>query len=40
MTSVKNGGFYGWPDSYYGKHLDPRVHPPRPELVEKAIVPD
>ena len=40
MTSVKDGGFYGWPYSYYGQHLDPRVHPQRPDLVEKAIVPD
>jgi glucose/arabinose dehydrogenase len=40
MTSVKDGGFYGWPYSYYGQHLDPRVQPQRPDLVEKAIVPD
>jgi glucose/arabinose dehydrogenase len=40
MTSVKNGGFYGWPYSYYGQHLDPRVQPQRPDLVEKAIAPD
>src|SRR5260221_8485568 len=40
MTSVKDGGFYGWPYSYWGQHLDPRVQPQRPELVEKAIVPD
>src|SRR5277367_4560550 len=40
MTSVKDGGFYGWPYSYYGQHLDPRVEPQRPDLVEKAIVPD
>jgi len=40
LTSVKDGGFYGWPYSYYGQHLDPRVHPQRPDLVEKAIVPD
>jgi len=40
MTSVKDGGFYGWPYSYYGQHVDPRVHPQRPDLVEKAIVPD
>ena len=41
MTSVKDGGFYGWPYSYYGwKHLDPRVEPQRPDLAEKAIVPD
>jgi glucose/arabinose dehydrogenase len=40
MTSVKDGGFYGWPYSYWGQHLDPRVMPQRPDLVEKAIVPD
>jgi glucose/arabinose dehydrogenase len=40
MTSVKDGGFYGWPYSYYGRHVDPRVRPQRPDLVEKAIVPD
>jgi glucose/arabinose dehydrogenase len=40
MTSVKDGGFYGWPYSYYGQHIDPRVQPQRPDLVEKAIVPD
>ena len=41
MTSVKDGGFYGWPYSYYGKKLDPRLKDKqRPDLVEKAIVPD
>jgi glucose/arabinose dehydrogenase len=40
MTSVKDGGFYGWPYSYYGQHIDPRVQPQRPDLVAKAIVPD
>jgi glucose/arabinose dehydrogenase len=40
MTSVKDGGFYGWPYSYYGRHVDPRVRPQRSDLVEKAIVPD
>ena len=40
MTSVKDGGFYGWPYSYYGQHLDPRVMPQRPDLVAKAIEPD
>jgi len=40
MTSVKDGGFYGWPFSYYGAHVDARVQPPRPDLVAKAIVPD
>jgi len=40
MTSVKDGAFYGWPYSYFGQHLDPRVRPQRPDLVERAIVPD
>jgi glucose/arabinose dehydrogenase len=40
LTSVQDGGFYGWPYSYYGRHLDPRVVPQRPDLVAKAIVPD
>ncbi len=40
MTSVKDGGFYGWPYSYYGQHVDERVQPQRPELVAKAIKPD
>jgi glucose/arabinose dehydrogenase len=40
MTSVKDGGFYGWPYSYYGQHVDVRVDPPRPDLVAKAIAPD
>ncbi|HUQ21259.1 MAG TPA: sorbosone dehydrogenase family protein [Gemmatimonadaceae bacterium] len=40
MTSVRDGGFYGWPFSYYGQHVDDRVTPQRPDLVEKAIVPD
>ena len=40
MTSVKEGGFYGWPWSYYGNHVDPRVYPPRPDIVATAIKPD
>lgn len=40
VTSVKDGGFYGWPWSYYGQHVDTRVQPPRPDMVQKAIVPD
>ncbi len=40
MTSVRDGGFYGWPYSYYGPHVDERVQPPRPDLVAKAIKPD
>ena len=40
MTSVRDGGFYGWPYSYYGQHVDVRVQPPRPDLVASALVPD
>jgi glucose/arabinose dehydrogenase len=40
MTSVRDGGFYGWPYSYYGQHVDERVQPPRPDLVAQALVPD
>jgi len=40
MTSVKRGGFYGWPYSYWGRHEDPRVRPQRRDLVESAIAPD
>jgi glucose/arabinose dehydrogenase len=40
LTSVGDGGFYGWPYSYYGTHVDARVQPQRPDLVAKAIVPD
>ncbi|MDQ3060037.1 MAG: sorbosone dehydrogenase family protein [Pseudomonadota bacterium] len=40
LTSVRDGGFYGWPYSYYGPHVDSRVKPPRPDLVEKVLVPD
>jgi glucose/arabinose dehydrogenase len=40
MTSVRDGGFYGWPYSYYGQHVDKRVKPPRPDLVATALVPD
>ncbi len=40
MTSVKDGAFYGWPYSYYGQHVDPRVKPQRPDLVARAIPPD
>ena len=40
MTSVQEGGFYGWPYSYFGQHIDERVRPQRPDLVEKAIKPD
>ena len=40
MTSVKDGGFYGWPYSYFGQHVDERVKPQRPDLVAQAIAPD
>ena len=40
LTSVVDGAFYGWPFSYFGAHLDPRVKPQRPDLVAKALVPD
>ena len=40
LTSVQEGGFYGWPYSYYGQTVDSRVQPPRPDLVAKAIKPD
>lgn len=40
MTSVRDGGFYGWPYSYYGAHIDKRVKPQRPDLVAAALVPD
>jgi len=39
LTSVKEGGFYGWPYSYWGQHVDERVEPQKPELVKQAIVP-
>ena len=40
LTSVRDGGFYGWPYCYYGAHVDERVQPPRPDLVASALVPD
>jgi glucose/arabinose dehydrogenase len=40
LTSVKDGGFYGWPWSYFGRHVDKRVQPERPDMVAKAIAPD
>jgi glucose/arabinose dehydrogenase len=40
LTSVKKGGFYGWPYSYFGQIEDPRMEGERPDLVEKAIIPD
>ncbi len=40
LTSVMDGGFYGWPWSYFGSHVDARVTPSRPDLVASAIAPD
>jgi glucose/arabinose dehydrogenase len=40
LTSIQEGGFYGWPYSYWGNHVDVRVHPQRPDLVARAIKPD
>jgi len=40
MTRVRDGDFYGWPYSYFGRHVDTRVEPQRPDLVAKALVPD
>ena len=40
LTSVRDGGIYGWPYSYFGRHVDTRVTPQRADLVERAIVPD
>ena len=40
LTSIQDGGFYGWPWSYWGQHVDPRVYPQRPDMVKKAIEPD
>jgi glucose/arabinose dehydrogenase len=40
LTSVRSGGFYGWPYSYYGQHVDSRVKDQRSDLVASAIVPD
>ena len=40
LTSVQEGGFYGWPYSYWGQHVDHRVRPQDPDKVASAIVPD
>lgn len=40
LTSVREGGFYGWPYAYWGKHVDTRVMPQDPEKVASAITPD
>ena len=40
LTSVRDGAFYGWPYSYYGQNVDVRATPPRPDLVQSALVAD
>lgn len=40
LTSVKEGGFYGWPWAYFGQHVDPRLKVKRPDMVKKTITPD
>jgi len=40
LTSVREGAFYGWPYSYWGPNVDPRVRPQKPELVRRAVAPD
>lgn len=40
VTAVREGGFYGWPYSYWGQHVDKRVKPARPDLVARALRPD
>jgi glucose/arabinose dehydrogenase len=40
LTSVKDGAFYGWPYSYFGQRVDGRPKPPRPDMVQKALMPD
>ncbi|MGW8704627.1 PQQ-dependent sugar dehydrogenase [Brevundimonas sp. NPDC055814] len=40
LTSVRDGAFYGWPYSYWGQNVDPRVWPRKPELVATAVKPD
>jgi glucose/arabinose dehydrogenase len=40
LTQVRDGAFYGWPYSYWGQNIDPRVRPQNPDLVATAIEPD
>jgi len=40
ITSVRPGGFYGWPWSYWGRHVDARAYPRRPDMVARALKPD
>jgi glucose/arabinose dehydrogenase len=40
LTRVRDGAFYGWPWSYWGRHVDDRVQPQNPAMVATAIAPD
>lgn len=40
LTSVKEGGFYGWPYAYWGQNVDDRVRPQDPDKVAASITPD
>ena len=40
MTALRPGAFYGWPYSYWGQNVDPRVHPQKPDMVRRAVRPD
>lgn len=40
LTSVKDGGFYGWPYAYFGPHEDPRLKRQRPDLVKQTLIPE
>ena len=40
LTSVREGAFYGWPYSYWGRNVDPRVRPQDPQKVASAVTPD
>lgn len=40
LTRVREGGFYGWPYAYWGRHEDPRRRGERPDLVARALEPD
>lgn len=40
LTQVRDGAFYGWPYSYWGQNVDPRVRPQKPDMVARAVKPD
>jgi glucose/arabinose dehydrogenase len=40
LTSVQEGGFYGWPYAYWGQNEDPRLKGQKPDLVQKSIKPE